>query len=372
MAKKLKIVELYAGTGRSVQPFLQWKKVAAPLLVDVNAYAAEVYKHNFSNANYSTMDLKKTSSKEIANLAGGKVDILLGCPPCQGYSDTGSRQPCDPRNSHITQFSKFVSELKPLAIGMENVPLLAESSRFDSFISEIESLHYRWTASIVNAALYGSCQSRQRLIFVAIRKDVGVQPQFSDPQFGGEKRYYSYSLKKMCKIKDDPVGILGRTPGTLRTSGLLPQKMVDVQGSKPIPTVWDVINDLPRIGSKEAVKDDHVAWEHTSAILRRMKHVHEGGRWSGGNDHFSQAYGRLHRKGLARTITTYLANPGSGRFWHPVQNRALTLREAARIQGFPDSFKFSERKSKNCVLVGNALDSVLADLTYQTIRKCIE
>ena len=189
MAKKLKIVELYAGTGRSVQPFLQWKKVAPPLLLDVNAYAAEVYKHNFPNANYSTLDLKKTSSNNISSLAGGNVDILLGCPPCQGYSDTGSRKPRDPRNSHITQFSKFVSDLKPLAIGMENVPLLAESSRFDAFINEIESLNYRWTASIVNAALYGSCQSRQRLIFVAIRKDVGVQPQFSDPQFDRDMNF---------------------------------------------------------------------------------------------------------------------------------------------------------------------------------------
>jgi DNA (cytosine-5)-methyltransferase 1 len=355
-----------------VQPFLQWKRVAAPLLVDVNEYAAEVYRHNFPTANYSTLNLKDASSTKISGLVGGKVDILLGCPPCQGYSDTGSRRPRDPRNSHITQFSQFVRDLKPLAVGMENVPLLAESSRFNSFIKVIESLEYLWTASIVNAALYGSCQSRQRLLFVAIRKDVGVQPLFSLPQFGGEKRYYSYSLKKTCRLKDDPVGILGRTPGTLRTSALLPQNMADVQGSKPIPTVWDVISDLPRIGSKEAVKDDHVAWEHTSAILRRMKHVHEGGRWSGGKDHFSQAYGRLHRQGLARTITTYLANPGSGRFWHPVQNRALTLREAARIQGFPDSFKFLSRKSDNCVLVGNALDSVLAGLTYETIRKCLE
>lgn len=89
MAKKFKIVELYAGTGRSVQPFLGWKKVGDPLLVDVNTYAAEVYRQNLPNAIYATADLRKTTSKDLANLAGGRIDILLGCPPCQGYSDTG-------------------------------------------------------------------------------------------------------------------------------------------------------------------------------------------------------------------------------------------------------------------------------------------
>lgn len=141
MSHKLKIVELYAGTGRSVRPFLHWKKADAPLLVDVNAYAAEVYKHNFPKATYATTDLRKTSSVDIVALAGGKVDILLGCPPGQGYSDTGNRRPRDPRNSPITFFSQFIKDLKPLAVGMENVPLLAESTRFKSFIKDIESMN---------------------------------------------------------------------------------------------------------------------------------------------------------------------------------------------------------------------------------------
>jgi DNA (cytosine-5)-methyltransferase 1 len=117
----------------------------------------------------------------------------------------------------------------------------------------------------------------------------------------------------------------------------------------------------------------HSPWRHKDDILKRMKKVPEGGQWEGEKTYFSQSYGRLHRKGLARTITRYFSNPGSGRFWHPTENRALTLREAARIQGFPDSFEFIEDAfaSENCTLVGNALDAKFAEVAYLTIKNSI-
>lgn len=141
-------------------------------------------------------------------------------------------------------------------------------------------------------------------------------------------------------------------------------------GSEPAPSVDDVIGDLPPINGLEATKLHHKQWQHSPITIRRMETVEEGGRWSGGDDHFSQAYGRLHRRGFARTITSFFPNAGSGRFWHPSENRALSLREAARIQGFPDSFKFLGNDSENCVLVGNALDKALADLTFEIIARC--
>jgi len=106
-------------------------------------------------------------------------------------------------------------------------------------------------------------------------------------------------------------------------------------------------------------------------MIERMSAVPEGGRHGEKGKYFSQAYGRLHRRGLARTITTNFANPGSGRFWHPTQERTLTLREAARLQGFDDSYQFGGLPSHDAVLVGNALDAALADLKYRIIRSTI-
>ena len=104
-----------------------------------------------------------------------------------------------------------------------------------------------------------------------------------------------------------------------------------------------------------------------------MARVPEGGRWSGGEDHFSHSYGRLHRRGLARTVTTFFSNPGSGRFWHPTEERCLSVREAARLQGFPDSFRFpSDDAIRACGLVGNALDGVLAETSYGVIRDALD
>jgi DNA (cytosine-5)-methyltransferase 1 len=255
---------------------------------------------------------------------------------------------------------------------MENVPLAATSGRFKKFSFGLKELGYTWNAAIVNAALWGSCQSRQRLILVAARNDIKAMPKFPEPTHGGDARYFNYSLQTFCKISDDPVGMLGRTPATQRAEHDVPHKIGLSFGKRPIPTLLETIGDLGSTEKPKAEKLHHRAWNHSPLLLRRMEKVDEGKRWRGGRDHFSQAYGRLHRRGLARTITGFFPNAGSGRFWHPTENRTLSLREAARIQGFPDSFRFLDRDGENCILVGNALDAALADLTFRMISGCLE
>jgi DNA (cytosine-5)-methyltransferase 1 len=369
---KFKILELYAGTGRSVEPFRRWSRSGRISLVDNNQYAADVYRKNYPGANYLVRDLGRTKTAEILKLAGGRVDVLLGCPPCQGFSDCGSKNAHDGRNRHITNFHAIVRDLKPRVLAMENVPLAATSGRFDQFVLGIERLGYCWTAAIVNAALWGSCQSRQRLVLVAAKEEIGAVPVIPQPTHGGTGTYYNYSRGAFCKIADDPVGMLGRTPATQRAEKNVPHTIGLTTGSRAIPTVGEIIGDLPAIDTPKAKTMGHKSWDHSPTMLRRMGQVDEGERWRGGKDHFSQAYGRLHRRGLARTITGYFSNAGSGRYWHPTENRALSLREAARIQGFPDGFAFSDNDSENCTLVGNALDKALAQLIFKMIRRTLE
>jgi DNA (cytosine-5)-methyltransferase 1 len=167
--------------------------------------------------------------------------------------------------------------------------------------------------------------------------------------------------------------MLGITPGSCRTAKRLPDFMAHELGRLPAPRVEDVFGGLPRFGSREAKALGHEPGVHSPLMLRRMKRVPEGGRWKGGQDHFAQAYGRLHRKGLARTITTFFSNPGSGRYWHPTDDRVITLREAARLQGFDDGFRFeSPHLSYNARLIGNALDAYLADASYRAVRRCLD
>src|SRR5262249_29694490 len=127
---RLHVVELYAGTARSADPFRMWKRCEISLLVDNNHYAANTYLANFPSAPYVVADLRRLSPRRIRSLAGGRVDILLGCPPCQGFSENGQRRQRDPRNRHLYYFGQFVTALKPTAVAMENVPLAAASARF--------------------------------------------------------------------------------------------------------------------------------------------------------------------------------------------------------------------------------------------------
>lgn len=370
MARLLNVVELYAGTARSCEPFKQWKRARIALLVDVSHHARDTYLHNFPDAPYLQSDLLRLTPDQFKAKAGGRVDILLGCPPCEGFSEIGSRGGSDPRNQHITRFGEFVAALRPLTVAIENVPLLVASRRYRRFCSLLDNLGYRWTSGVLNAALRGSAQCRQRIVLIGVRGDLKVQPYFPDPSHGGTEKYFNYGRGRMMRLDEDPIGLLGRAPSTQRTEQLLPYRELS-RGPRPIPTVGELLTGLPSRGD-EAMRLSHIHWKHSSTMLKRMARVPEGGRWQGGADHYSQSYGRLHRRGLARTITGYFNNSGSGRYWHPVENRALTVREAARIQGFPDSFHFIPSLSAAADLVGNALDSALAEIVYRVIRGCLE
>jgi DNA (cytosine-5)-methyltransferase 1 len=369
----LNVVELYAGTARSADAFREWTRCHLALLVDSDEFAASVYKENHPNAPYLVGNLSRLTPAEIQQHAGGRVDVLLGCPPCQGFSDTGSRDPDDWRNRHLTRFRIFVEALRPLAVAMENVPLAGGGRRFGKFVSSLERLGYRATWGILNSALHGSAQCRHRLLYVAIRGDVKRTPLIMTPTHGGGGLYFNYSTRRMASLLDARTAMLADAPAVQRLRRGMPHDEGDLLGKEPIPTVGDAIEDLPRVGSITGKKLAHDLWTHSPAMKRRMARVPEGGRWRGGSDHFAHSYGRLHRGGLARTVTTFFSNPGSGRFWHPTEDRCLSIREAARLQGFPDSFRLPNHElRRTCGLVGNALDGALADAAYRAIRSALE
>lgn len=368
--REFSIVELYAGTGRCAEPFRRWRRTKRVALFDIDQYAAKTYRKNFEEANYSILDLGRARASTIANRAGGTVDILLGCPPCQGYSDCGKKDEEDPRNEHVLRFATYVSALRPLAFAMENVPLLATSQRFERFVELARAGGYEVVSTIANAALYGSCQSRQRLICIGLRSDLGVSPVVPDATHGGSGMRFSYTHGKLVKVRDNAISVLGVAPGSWRAVHATVGRLYTGGRRAPL-TLGSHIGDLDVLKPGARRRLGHVPWAHGPKILRRMRDVPEGGQWRG-KVYYSESYGRLHRVGLSRTITRFFPNAGSGRFWHPVENRAITLREAARIQGFPDSFHFLGSGMKDADLVGNALDASLADIAFHSIREALQ
>ena len=255
---------------------------------------------------------------------------------------------------------------------MENVPLLATSSRFVEFTKLLEHHKYHWAAAVVNAALYGSCQTRQRLVLVAIHQSVRAYPCLPKSTHGGDRRYFSFrDTAELMKLTDDPIGLLGATPAAGRAGKSV--AVLDLDGKRPTAILVRSFGRPPLLSVPRAARAlSHIPWSHGQKMVREWAELAEGGRWSGGNEHFSQSYGRLHRRGLARTITSYFSNPGSGRFWHPDSTSNLTLREAARIQGIDDSFRFGDSRPEQPNCVGNALDFAIAQAAYKAVRNALD
>lgn len=358
--KPLNVFELYAGTARSAEPFRRSSAFRIRLLVDNSSFAFETYLANYPDAPYLVRSVAHLTAADAVSIAGCKPDVLLGCPPCQGLSEAGLRNPRDRRNRHLTHFADFALALRPKAIAFENVPRAANAVRFARFVERLQDAGYLCEWGVVNSAHYGSAQLRERALLVAVRADAGSAPVFPRPTHGSG-HVYSYRLGRVVSADTPGAEIFARSPVLNRIGA-----PYVAPGPKATSTVERALRGLPRVGSRAAGLLSHVPWSHSKLVLQRMRRVPEGGRWEGGAEHYSHAYGRLHRRGLARTLTTYFPNAGSGRFWHPVANRALTLREAARLQGFPDAFLFFNT-GHSAKLIGNALDASFAEIVFSII-----
>lgn len=291
--------------------------------VDSDSLAAETYRVNHNDTFLWEMDIRDLSVSEVASqlkLKLGELDLLAGCPPCQGFSSirtlNGKRDVNDPRNDLVFEFLRFIRGLEPKAIMMENVPGLAEDRRLATFYKEIKELGYHVSYKILNAADFGVPQRRYRMVLLAGKYG---PLNFACPD---QRRY----------------------------------------------TVWDTIASLPSAGESGDRLHD-LPEKRSVKIINLIKRIPKDGgsrmdigaanqlechkRCNG----FKDVYGRMAWKDVAPTITGGCVNPSKGRFLHPKFDRAITLREAALLQTFPKDYFFSLKRGKNpaAELIGNAL-----------------
>jgi DNA (cytosine-5)-methyltransferase 1 len=391
------IVELFAGVAGLAQGFLQTENYELLALSDIDKMAREVFRHNYPDLEYISSDIRELKPKQILNAADGrKIVGLLGGPPCQGFSLAGKRNPQDYRNLYIEDYLQFVVALSPDFILMENVPQLLFHEMFETLRGEL-SKKYDMKFGIFNAALYGVPQTRHRAFILGYHRRLGISPKFPKPSHGFiDKPVYSYYHKKLAYPGNGALtDILGADPVVGKMPELINQTVGSYIKLCSLVTVEDAIGDLKGLDggcSEQEYQQDaqteyqrvmregsgriihnHIARYHSKQMLRLMSILPEGGDlrdvskkyWP--KSFYSQAYGRLHRKGLARTLTTHFCNPGSGRFIHPVDNRAITIREAARLQGFRDSFEFLGPQADQMRLVGNAVPVPLASALARQI-----
>lgn len=355
----LRALDLFAGAGGLSCGF-EWLGAGEVVGgVEVDVAAAATFESNHRRARVWTNDIRKLVPASVAEELE-QVDVLLGGPMCQGVSQRGPRDPRDPRNFAFWTFIDFVRELRPRWFVMENVPALVSDVHNRQLaiavFEAIESLGYHVAADVVNAAWLGVPQLRYRLIVMGSLSGEPGFPAVVGRGIAGDLDESDFVTVDEAIMDLPPVPAGGGTDVAPYLDGVQP------------PSAYA---RALRRGARRLF--NHWSADTDEINLRRIRFVPEGGNWHDipleflpprfryvrPSDH-TTTYRRLDRSHPAHVITTECGNVTSGAFTHPTQDRAITVREAARLQGFPDAFRFSGPRGSQYRQVGNAVPPLAA------------
>src|SRR3989344_4937636 len=329
--RKPVFIDLFAGAGGMS---IGLEKAGFELLAatDWDHWSCETLRTNHPNTVVKEGDITEIDldlfAKELGRI---EVDLIVGGPPCQGFSQLGKRLQDDPRNQLWQQYMKFVAYFKPKVFLMENVPQLLTSDEYSRIKGMAEQLGYSVVEKVLHAVDYGVPQKRKRAIILGSRIGILQHP--------------------------------AETHVELAKVNLLNQNL------KSWKTVRDAIGDLPR---KTTGKNWHVGRNPTKLSLQRYKTVPEGGNrfdlpttlmpdcWKRKKTGSTDVFGRLSWNKPALTIRTEFFKPEKGRYLHPQEHRPITIREAARLQTFPDTYIIKGSNVQAAKQVGNAVPPELA------------
>lgn len=344
---RIKAVDLFCGAG-GLTNGLQASGINVTAGYDIEEPCRYAYETN-NEAEFIRQDITQLSGKSIESyLNNSDYTLLAGCAPCQPfstYSRASKKQKStrDKRWYLLESFSRLVGEIMPDFVAMENVPGLTGQTIFNDFLSSLKEHGYSYEYKIIFCPDYGIPQTRKRLILIASRiGEISIIPATHEP--------YEYV------------------------------------------TVRDAIGHLTPIAAGETDKSDpmHRASILSSINLERIKASKQGGSWldwpeslraschkKATGQTYSSVYGRMSWDKPSPTITTQCNGYGNGRFGHPYQNRAISLREAALLQSFPIHYQFfnPEQKimsiAKISKMIGNAVPVKLGEVIGQSIKKSL-
>ncbi|MGE9293689.1 MAG: DNA cytosine methyltransferase [Puniceicoccales bacterium] len=301
----IKCIDLFCGAGGLSHGLLK-EGIEVLAGFDIDEDCRYPYEKN-NKAVFNNIDIAEVSGQQLLDIYGdAKIRLLAGCAPCQPFSTYSQRYELDKAGkwSLMYEFNRLIKESDPHLVTMENVSSVVRHEVFDDFVSGLERLGYWVWFGVVNCANYGVPQSRNRLVLLASK--------FGEIEF--------------------------------------------IRPSSPKPkTVRQTIGKLPAIDAGGVFEKDklHISASLSELNLKRIKHSRPGGTWrdwpkelvaachkqSSGKT-FQSVYGRMEWDKPAPTMTTQCYGFGNGRFGHPEQDRAISLREAAMLQSFPKNYKF--------------------------------
>ncbi len=344
ITNKITAVDLFCGAG-GLTKGLEKSGIQVNLGVDIDPACEYPYSVNNSGV-FLEKSVKKLSGDDIkGSLEKGTIRLLAGCAPCQTFSSYNRKSTSsDKRWWLLLEFGRLIKETLPELVTMENVPGLIKQDIFDDFKNNLIKLGYLVNYKVINCSKYGLPQNRRRLVLLASK--IGIIRLLEPKEF--TKKTYKTVKEAIGNLESIEAGKYLSTDPLHKSAALSELNLKRIQVSKPGGT-W---RDWP----KNLVADCH--------------------KRSSGKS-YSSVYGRMKWDEPSPAITTQFVGFGNGRFGHPEQNRGLSLREGAMLQGFPKNYKFvknSEAPINKVItrLVGNAVPVTLGYLIGKSIVKHVE
>ncbi|NWA62881.1 DNA cytosine methyltransferase [Pantoea sp. B9002] len=326
--------------------------------VELDSIASETYHANNPNTVLFSKDIRHVSSEELlATSPTGKIDMIAACPPCQSFSSlTAKYKRKDNRDELINEFARLVREIRPSVIMMENVPGLIKkgSKLFNPVIKEFKKIGYDIDYKVLEVADYGVPQRRKRLVVLGSLNSSVKIPNKTHSESKDDKNTLPWiTVREALSGLPEPI--------------LLSQsKMV----GGPQYFNWNIIRDISPI-NKERLAHLKEGADRTEIppYLRPKCHIDNVG--------FTNVYGRMAWDKPSPTITGGCTTPSKGRFGHPEDIRTISVREAARLQTFPDDFKIkTDFVDRACLIIGNALPplfaTIMAEQCFHILLKEVE
>jgi DNA (cytosine-5)-methyltransferase 1 len=362
--RPFRCVDLFSGAG-GFSAGLQKEGFRTIFAVEIDPDACATFRANHQGVDLFQDNIAKLSTSDLLqrlHVKSEDLELLVGGPPCQGFSTVGSKKVDDPRNQLFQHYFRIVEKLRPKFVIFENVTgfkRLYFGRAFESVCAEFERLDYEVEAHILNAVQYGVPQQRERTIVVGFEK--GTRFLWPSP-----------------------------------THAMLDEELLIVPGDlRKVVTLGAALGDLPPISSGE-VSDryfcspqndyqrerrqgmveltEHEGPCHGPKLLEVIGHVPDGGcildvpQRLRPRGYFNNTYARLWWDRPSTTITRNFGTPSSSRCIHPLCNRGLTTREGARLQSFDDDFRLVGARASKNLQIGNAVPPLLAAALGRAVK----
>lgn len=391
------LVDLFCGCGGISRGFDRTGRYTVEAGVEIEAHPIRTFEANHTNAQGSA---PLTYCGDIRQLVGpeakdsltewlapsgltkpGELDVLVGGPPCQGFSRNGVRQYAgggvdrfydDPRNHLYRAFMETVAELRPKVLLIENVRefLNFDGGRFkDDLLERLDELGYVANFKKVCAADYGVPQMRHRVLFIGVSRDLAnpsiAELPFPRPSFtqAGSAQLELLGDTSYRNVRDAIADLPSPTFEQGKTLAYPNVRSTSAFASQMRSSTGFVLNHVARVLSESSKA-------RINAVgTGRMKHVDEALQT---RSFYGSAYRRLAWDEPALTITTWVYHVGSGRFAHPTEDRAITMREAARLQSFDDDFVFPNLINPVSQMIGNAVPPLMAQAFGLSIAEYLD